>query len=89
MSNWVAGLTASQIPEAELVLARARIADTAGLLVAGCTTPASGAAIDLAREIVTRLAEIGELALRGVERVQLRHRVGEPADFVRGAGRDD
>lgn len=49
MSNWVAGLTASQIPEAELVLARARIADTAGLLVAGCTTPASGAAIDLAR----------------------------------------
>ena len=49
LSEWAVGLTAKAVPPAELALARARIADTAGLLVAGHATEASAASVQLAR----------------------------------------
>lgn len=59
LSDWVVGLNAKTIPPAELELARARIADTAGLLVAGHVTEAAAAAVQLARVSASAKSEAG------------------------------
>lgn len=48
ISDWVTGLSASAIPASEMYLARARIADTLGLIAAGKSTAAACAGAEIA-----------------------------------------
>jgi len=64
LSEWTVGLKATFVPAEELELARYRIADTAGLLVAGYSTQASTAAVQLARISASGAPEHGAAMIR-------------------------